>query len=275
MKKYAILIVALLSTHVWAEDVTITTGRKGLTYNDVYGLNLATVLNEFGHKTTLLPSKGSLENADRVASGEAQIGFVQADAYQFWRGKNGNAAQHTDIAGELSKECVFVTVKENGKIDGNGDIKEGIKVAVGEPTSGSYATWSYLQTLISDYAKAETYAKGGNRTLAKVKTGEIDAFLWVAAKDKSNDYLDIVMQPDSGLKLIDMTSWHVNDKLPNGKAVYTKEESKVKGGFFSKSIDTPCTTTLVITNNEASDELLDEVSTIMLKNSSRITSSGK
>ena len=255
-----------------AEDVTITTGRKGGTYNDVYGLNLASVLGEFGFKPIIQTSKGSGENADRVAEGSAQIGFVQADAYQFWRSKNPNGAQVTDIAGDLGKECVFVAVKEDGKIDGPSDLKEGTKLAIGEPDSGSYATWSYLQTLVPAYGKVETYAKGGNRMLAKVKTGEIDAFLWVAAKDKPNSFLDTVMQSDSGLKVIDMASWHVNDKLPNGKSVYTKEDSIVKSGFFTgKSVSTACTSTLVITNNDASDELLDTVATVLLKNSSRIT----
>lgn len=80
------------------EDVTITTGRKGGTYNDVYGLNLASVLSEFGFKPKIQTSKGSGENADRVVEGSAQIGFVQADAYQFWRSKNPNGAQEAVAA---------------------------------------------------------------------------------------------------------------------------------------------------------------------------------
>ena len=171
MKKLFILAIVFMS-YAFAEDVTISTGRKGLTYNDVYGLNLASTLNEYGYRTTLSPSKGSLDNATRVANGEAQIGFVQADAYQFWRSKNGNLSQNVDIAGELAQECVFVAVKDDGHIDDNDDLKEGVKIAIGEPTSGSYATWNYLQMLVPQYAKTEVYAKGGNRTLAKVKTGD-------------------------------------------------------------------------------------------------------
>jgi hypothetical protein len=72
------------------------------------------------------------------------------------------------------------------------DLKAGVKIAVGEPTSGSYASWQYLQGLEKDYA--ETYAKGGVRSLAKVTTGEYDAFLWVSAPDRSNKFLEAVNQ---------------------------------------------------------------------------------
>ena len=39
-------LLGILAFSALAEDVTITTGRKGGTYNDVYGLNLASVLGE-------------------------------------------------------------------------------------------------------------------------------------------------------------------------------------------------------------------------------------
>jgi hypothetical protein len=82
-----------------------------------------------------------------------------------------------DIIGELADECVFVAVKKGGKVSDEGDLKAGVKIAVGEPSSGSYASWQYLQGLEKDYAKVETYAKGGVRSLAKITTGEYDAFL--------------------------------------------------------------------------------------------------
>lgn len=276
MRKLLIGVLALFSSMAMAgEDVVITTGQQGLTYNSVYGVNLASALNEFGNRSQVVPSKGSLDNLDKVAAGQAQLGFTQADAFQFWRSKHPNEAQNVDIVGQLAKECVWVAVKKDGKITKASDLSNGAKIAVGDPDSGSYASWQYLQQLVKEYAKAETYAKGGIRSLAKVATGEYDAFLWVSAAGKPNKFLDAVNQDSSGLELIDMSTWSVNDKLPNGQTVYTKETAQVNNNFFGGKVDVPCTTTLVVANNNGSDELLEAVSTILLKNQTRILGTAK
>lgn len=267
-------VFACLSFAVSAANVVITTGQQGLTYNAVYGVNLASALGEYGYSTTVIPSKGSLDNLDKVASGAAQIGFTQADAYQFWRSRHSNEAQKVDIIGELADECVFVAVKKGSAISDESDIKAGVKIAVGEPASGSYASWQYLQSLEKDYAKAETYAKGGVRALAKVTTGEYDAFLWVSAPDRSNKFLDAVNQKDSGLTVIDMNGWHVDDKLPNGKPVYELKKAVTESGWISDSkVKVPCTKTLVVANTDAGDDMLETASTVLLKNISRVLGS--
>ncbi|XWJ89029.1 TAXI family TRAP transporter solute-binding subunit [Phytobacter ursingii] len=277
MKKSFIAIAAVLlfsSFGATAADITITTGQQGLTYNAVYGVNLASALSEYGYKSTVVPSKGSLDNLDKVASGEAQIGFTQADAFQFWRSRHGNEAQKVDIIGELGDECVFVAVKDGGKVGSESDLKEGIKIAVGEPASGSYASWQYLQSLEKDYAKVETYAKGGVRSLAKVTTGEYDAFLWVSAPDRTNKFLESVNQKGSGLTMISMNGWNVDDKLPNGKAVYELKKAVTESGWLSDSkVKVPCTKTLVVANTDAGDDMLETASTVLLKNLSRVLGS--
>lgn len=277
MKKSFTAIAAVLlfsSFGATAADITITTGQQGLTYNAVYGVNLASALSEYGYKSTVVPSKGSLDNLDKVASGEAQIGFTQADAFQFWRSRHGNEAQKVDIIGELGDECVFVAVKDGGKAGSESDLKEGIKIAVGEPASGSYASWQYLQSLEKDYAKVETYAKGGVRSLAKVTTGEYDAFLWVSAPDRTNKFLESVNQKGSGLTMISMNGWNVDDKLPNGKAVYELKKAVTESGWLSDSkVKVPCTKTLVVANTDAGDDMLETASTVLLKNLSRVLGS--
>lgn len=277
MKKSFTAIAAVLlfsSFGATAADITITTGQQGLTYNAVYGVNLASALSEYGYKSTVVPSKGSLDNLDKVASGEAQIGFTQADAFQFWRSRHGNEAQKVDIIGELGDECVFVAVKDGGKVGSESDLKEGIKIAVGEPASGSYASWQYLQSLEKDYAKVETYAKGGVRSLAKVTTGEYDAFLWVSAPDRTNKFLESVNQKGSGLTMISMNGWNVDDKLPNGKAVDELKKAVTESGWLSDSkVKVPCTKTLVVANTDAGDDMLETASTVLLKNLSRVLGS--
>ena len=275
MMKYLTKVVCLfgLALSALAADVIITTGQQGMTYNAVYGANLQSALTEFGYRTQVVTSKGSLDNLSKVASGEAQLGLTQGDAYQYWRSKNINAAQSVEIIGELPNECVFIAVKEGGKVKDEDDLKAGVKIAVGEPTSGSFASWSYLQSLQADYAKVDTSAKGGLRTLAKVQTGEFDAFLWVAAMDKTNKFLEAVNQKDSGIKLIDVNDWNLNDKLPNGKSVYEFQDAVVASGWTDTKVNVPCTKTLVVANVDTGDEFLETVSSIMLKNQARIIGS--
>lgn len=271
------LLCASLFGYAHADDtLNITTGGKSGVYNTVYGVNLASALSEFSFKTTIMPSKGSIDNLDRIAAGTAAIGFTQADAFMYWRQTHPNDVQKVDVAGKLGEECVFAIVKQGGKISSADDLGTPVKVAVGDPTSGSFASWSYLQSLVKEYNKAETYGAGSTRALAKVLTGDYDAFLFVSAADKPNEYQEIVNQPNSGLKFIDLTTWHVNDKLPNGEAVYTKETVIIKKNTFKDdTVDVPCMNTLVVASKDLTDDQADALSKIMLKNRGRIMGSSK
>ncbi|HHI0472257.1 TPA: hypothetical protein ACP4W7_005210 [Klebsiella variicola] len=109
------------------------------------------------------------------------------------------------------------------------------------------------------------------RSLAKVTTGEYDAFLWVSAPDRSNKFLEAVNQEGSGLTIIDMNGWHVDDKLPNGKPVYEMKKAVTESGWLSDSkVKVPCTKTLVVANTDAGDDMLETASTVLLKNLSRV-----
>lgn len=271
------LLCASLFGYAHADDtLNITTGGKSGVYNTVYGVNLASALGEFGFKTAITPSKGSIDNLDRIAAGTAVIGFTQADAFMYWRQTHPNDVQKVDVAGKLGEECVFAIVKKDGKINSASDLGGPVKVAVGDPTSGSFASWSYLQSLVKDYNKAETYGTGSTRALAKVLTGDYDAFLFVSAAGKPNEFQEIVNQPNSGLKFIDMSSWHVDDKLPNGEAVYTKETIVTKvNSFKDDKVDVPCMNTLVVASKNLTDDQADALSKVMLKNRGRVMGSSK
>ncbi|ENZ7198361.1 hypothetical protein ACG755_005794 [Klebsiella variicola] len=120
----AAIEVALLclSNAASAAEIVITTCQQGLTYNAVYSVNLASAMSEYGYSSTMITSKGSLVNLDKVASGTVQICFTQADAFQFWRSRDSNEAQKVDIIGELADECVFVAVKKGGKVSDKGGL---------------------------------------------------------------------------------------------------------------------------------------------------------
>ena len=73
------LALAFYGSAAVASDITITTGGKGGSYNTT-GEKLAEMLRGFDHTVTVERSAGSVENINRVASGEATLGFTQLDA---------------------------------------------------------------------------------------------------------------------------------------------------------------------------------------------------
>ncbi len=278
-KKYFALVLTLLVGALAGQDVqardefVITTGKAGGVYDGKFGVSIAKAISEFGYKAILSPSKGSLDNFNKISSDQAQLGFGQADAFITWSKAHSNESQNVEIIGELGKECVFAAVAKKSNIDDEDDIGANTKIAIGNPNSGSYASWQFMRSLNKSYAEAKTFAEDGNTTLAKVLTGQLDMVIWVAAKDKPNKTLDIVMGKGSEFRLVALDDWNLNDKLPNGSAVYTFEESTVKSGLFrDTTVKSPCTDVLVVANkNEANMQFSEDVAGILLTNKARIT----
>ena len=178
----AIVMSIGLSFSVMADDLRISTGASGGTYHNVFGVNLADIMREQGFQPETLTSKGSAENLDRIVNGEADVGFTQADALALWLTKHPGAG--VEILGKLGQECVYLAVSDNGDVQDESDLDNaGASIAVGDQGSGSAMTWDYLRTLNEDYQSASTYYQGGIRALAKVKTGELDAFLGHVARE--------------------------------------------------------------------------------------------
>lgn len=273
MTKHHMIIAisaALSSVPALADDITITTGYAGGSYHNVLGNNLGQILGERGHDVTLQESAGSIENIERVASGDAQLGFAQADAVAFWSDRNAGA--NVQIIGSLGSECVYIAAGEHSGIDDEDDLEEGVKIAVGDQGSGSAVSWQYLQQLEDDYQETSTYFRGGVLAMSQVKGGQLDAFLWVTSPENlDHKYLRAALADGSGMKLIDVDDYSLNEELPNGEQVYEFRDVVVKEGTFSDTeVEVPCTSVLVIASETASGTVLEDVATAVMMNSNRI-----
>lgn len=265
-----LLACAFVSAPLLASaNVAITSGATGGTYHGVYGQNLSQILKERGHTVEVMTSAGSVENIRRVASGEAQVGFAQADALAYTsQREDTNAAM---ILGSLGQECIYVAVADNGPIDDEDDL-EHAKIAVGAEGSGSAVTWHYAQSLEDDYANASTHYVGGALALGQVKAGRLDAFLWVTSPTNLNHkFLQIVRGQNSGLRLIDFDDYDINDTLDNGQQVYEFRDVDVEAGAFADDIETACTDVLVLANDAQDTQAIDDLATAVLMNANRIT----
>lgn len=258
-------LLLTLAPPVMAADLVLTSGYDGGSYHGVFGRNLAKILAEYGHTVTLTPSAGSVENLARVSSGEAQIGFAQADAYAATRAD-------AEIIGSLGEECLFVAAGAASGVRDEADLqRDGVKVAVGQQGSGSAVSWDYARQLEPDYAKASTYYQGGVLALSKVKTGQLDAFFWVTSPGNlDHKYLQAVRQEGSGLHMIDFNDWDMNDTLPNGEQVYTFRDVELETGLFADTVEVPCTQVLVVANAAMDGRALEDLATAVMMNANRI-----
>ncbi len=264
MNKIRLLPVAAAFLAAPALAATLTTGVPGGSYHGVFGKNMADLLREQGLHVETAPSGGSEDNIARLAAGEADIGFSQADTWA------ASGQTQLRVLGTLGQECMYVAVRDGGPIDDEDDL-EGRRVAVGGEGSGSAASWHYAQRLQPDYQDTSTHYIGDFEALAAVQTGQVDAFLWVTSPTNlEHDYLQAVQQSEGQLSIIGMDDWGMNDKLPSGTAVYTFQDVDLETGMFADSIETACTDLLVLASPDADADLLRTAARSVMMNSRRI-----
>lgn len=271
----AAFVITALSLPVLAEDVVISTGGRGGSYFAT-GEKLAEILVEYDYKADSVKSKGSIENIDRVASGEATLGFTQLDALAWWMGRNPELAGELKVLGNLYAECVYIAVNKDGPINDEGDLQgSDAKVAVQNRGSGSAVSWSYMQDLEPDFARGTTYFQGGLQLLNELASkpdGDINAFLWVSDPlNLDQRYLKTVLENDN-LKLLDIKDWDLNDKHPElGRPIYRFEEPDVaKGLVFDTELNTICMDAVVVANAAADNDMLDDVVDVLTVNRGRL-----
>lgn len=273
------LLVALtglaVSLPVFAQDVVISTGGRGGSYFAT-GERLAGVLEEYDYTAGAVKSRGSIENIERVATGEATLGFTQLDALAWWLIRNPEQADNVKVLGNLYPECVYVAVNVDGAIDDEDDLQSSkAKVAVQKRGSGSSVSWAYMQDLEPDFAKGSTYFQGGLQLLNEMASNpdsEVNAFVWVSDPlNLDQRYLKTVLDNDQ-LELVDIKDWDLNDKHPElGRPIYRFEEPDVaKGLIFDKELNTICMDAVVVGSASADGDMIDDVVDVLTLNRNRL-----
>ena len=127
----------------------------------------------------------------------------------------------------------------------------------------------YLGELDKDFKKPKTVNIGDDMGLSAVISEQSDVMLQMQTPSIENNLVKDVLA-NKKLKFVTMQAWAFNDKLPNGKAVYTKEKIALDDAFFKTELETICTDTLVLANESVSDDDLDLIAGIVLRNQKAI-----
>jgi len=271
------LAVIVSSTSVWAEAPQIAGGKEGGQYAR-YAANIAAALKDYKEfrgenaPVVLPPTGGSGENLDLLNEGKASVAPVQADAFMYYVKKHPEAAANLEILGELPKEeCLFLVGRNDSKLT---DLeKKSTRVAIGNPDSGQNISWNYISQLHKEFANATTYEKDGLRTLNKVVSGGdfgLDHYFFTFSKDINNDIIQTVNIEDKGLKFLDLNNGDLNEKLPNGKQVYEFKDALVKYEGWNRTVEVPCTKTLLLINTDIDDKMADRLAGLVAKGMNRI-----
>lgn len=267
MKILSTLAVAATLSVSCLSAYTITTGGKTGTYNKV-GHNLSNLVSG----GEVINSKGSIENLERLMSGEADVGVVQLDAYAYYASKHPDVSSKLEIMGSLYKECVHIAVNKDGKVKNEDDLqKEGVTIAIGKQGSGTAVTWDYMMKLEPGYKKASVSFTGGSRAFGKLSLSSekgdsvIDAVMWVTKPNLNDKYLQIVMN-NPQLKMIAVNDKDLNDKYkPIGRPVYEFDKLPTKDGLFSSgALKTPCVDAVLVARSDSDEALLENIADVML-----------
>lgn len=268
-KLIASVFAALIFTSpaLFAQDMVISGGAKGGNYHR-WATNLATLLKGSARiKATVKTSGGSKDNIGCIQDGSCHVAFTQVDAMK------ALGAQNVEILGDLGKECVFLVVGKDGKIGDEDDLQDKSKeasIGVGRAGSGAQVTWSYMQQLEEGYKATSAAYQGGSRGLAQVAAGRLDAMIFVTAPGNLNHKLIAGVNASEKLEFIDVDDSDLNDKLPDGRAVYTFESIDTKDGFGG-GIETICTGVVAIGSSALTEEQGDAVADLFLTNAAAIT----
>lgn len=264
------LLVGVSAVSFAAEsDIVITTGREGGSYFGVQGPKIIKFIKGVGLNGSFVPSTGSLDNLSRVAKGEAQVGIAQADSIMFFKKTQPQAGTKIEIGGTLGRECAFVVAKKGGKVSSDSDLQvKGVTIAAGAQGDGSRATWDYMGILEEKFKNATPSDVGGASGLAQVVSGQTNAFLFVTNPDPKvlyNNELFTLARDNKNLQFVPITDWDLNDKLPNGDAVYNFETVTIKPGLFSDTVKTICMSTYTVYNGDLDAATKEKLSRAFLR----------
>lgn len=265
-------------------SIVVSTGKSGGGYNTI-GERLKTVMAEQDQPVQVLTSAGSLENLNRLddPNSPVSVGLTQADALKYYLKDHPEFADKFISLGEIGKECVFIVTGKNSDIRDDGDLQKAgnRQIAVQSPNSGVAVTWEYMTILEPQFKNTAPAFVDGAEALLQIKSGgkasPIQAAMVVQRPMAKSTEMQVVLENPKDFRLVPVKDWDLNDKLPDGSAVYTFEDVTVaeKKWGFDTTVDTICTRGLMLANKtKLTADQRTRLSKVMLLAASRVLGDG-
>ncbi len=153
-------------------SITFSAGQKGGAYY-AYAEQYRAFLAQRGIEVEILESAGSVENLKRLASGRADIGFVQS-------GVTGHADSSLVSLGSMYYEPLWIFLQQGIHAKQINELK-GLRIAIGPAGSGTQALARALLASNGIDANAATLLETDTSAAAKaLREGSIDAMFIVS-----------------------------------------------------------------------------------------------
>ena len=282
VSRLCVLIAAIGVGVVQAAEpvIVISTGKSGGGYYTV-GDRLKSVLAEQDQTAEVRTSAGSLETLTQLDDPQSpvSVGLTQADALKRYLKDHPAFADKFIALGEIGKECVFIVTGKDSDIHTDSDLQksQGKLIAVQSANSGVAVTWEYMTILEPGFKNTAPAFVDGAEALLQIKSGgktsQIQAAMVVQKPMAKSTEMRVVLENPKDFRLVPVKDWDLNDKLPDGSAVYTFENVTVaeKKWGFDTSVDTICTRGLMLANkNKLSADQRTRLSKVMLLAASRV-----
>ena len=232
-------------------DIVISTGAVGGGYWSA-GDRLQVVAEEMGLAVENIPSKGSLENLDRLRqmSSPVNMAFAQADALQHYLGKNPAQEKKIEILENIGQECVFILTGSKSGIRTDEDLQKAknLRLGIASATSGIAVTFDYMSSLVPELRDIEVNYADTSAAMDQLQKpgGTVDAIMVVHLPRERSPEVDAALENPDHYRFVKLADERLTAELENGRRVYRAMKLAMPGR--AQPVNTICVRGLLLLN---------------------------
>lgn len=203
-----------------AETLALCTARADGNYHAA-GEAIRMRSNPDRLQITLVETAGSVENLERLARGECDAAIVQLDAYLVYQEAHRRERLALARPSYLYEEFVHLVCRRDAGVDSIADLGDdsAAGILIGEPDSGSAATWRYFTILDPAYAPIAARTIGGDEALAVMRgTGGPACMMYVSGL--RSEYSASVSELGTSLELVPVDDPDLDEARFAGERIY-------------------------------------------------------
>nr|WP_031508750.1 TAXI family TRAP transporter solute-binding subunit [Streptomyces megasporus] len=254
-------------------SVTFATGVRGGVY-ERYGELLKEQLRRDLPEVdvTLAPSQGSVENIERLVSGEASFTIAAADAVAAYLEEGRPGADRLRACARLYDDYIQLVVPAGSPVRAAADLK-GLRVGLGQPRSGvNLIAGRLLRAAGLDPERdVVPVPEGIDRMPDLLARGGLDAFFWSgglptgAIEDLAEEF-DIRLVPLGDL----VPTLHAQEPETRSYRAALMPADAYPGVQDGKAIETVAVANLLVTVDGADDALTEGITRSVINSRDRI-----
>lgn len=256
----ALVLAALALPAAGAETLALCTARADGNYYAA-GEAIRARTNPDRLQITLVETEGSVDNLERLARGACDAAIVQLDAYLVYQESHRGDRLALARPSYLYDEFVHLVCRRDAGIESIEDLAggSGNSILIGEPDSGSAATWRYFTLLDPSYAPVAARTVGGMQALAEMREpGGPTCMMFVSGL--RSPYSASVAETGARLRLVPIDDPDLDEARFAGERIYRFRDipgdtyPALRGDGASRNLETLTVgATLFVTERWASD----------------------